>query len=113
TPRTEMAGASVAAGWVGAKFKRAPRLGYSRKPAQATQPEPLESVNFHRHEAAVVKRVRRRHEIEDREVLERLPCGLERLRIELAVERHHAELDVIGLGHDLLRDPKRGGNRLD
>src|SRR5690349_11481393 len=58
--------------------------GYSLKPAQATQPEPLESVNFHRHEAAVVEGGRLGHEIKDREVLQRLPCGLQRLGIELA-----------------------------
>src|SRR5688572_25820518 len=96
TPRTEMAGASVAAAVVGAKFKRAPRSGYSLKPAQATQPGCLESVNFHRHEAAVVEGGRCRHEIQDREVLQRLPGGLQCFWIELAVERHHAEFDVVG-----------------
>src|SRR4051812_354690 len=55
------------------------------------------SVYFHRRKPRRIKLRGFRHEIQNLQILERAADDFQRQRIELAVERHHADLDGVGL----------------
>src|SRR5665213_2760063 len=63
------------------------------------------------YEIADIQRGRWRHGFQNAEILERHADGFEGLRIEPAVEGHHADLRVVGLVDDPAVEFHGGGDR--